>query len=105
MRLANKVALVTGAGRGIGRAIAQAFRNEGATVAICDLEAQGDLAWRADISREDDVRTLFAAIRQRFGRLDVLVNNAGVGLARPVAETTLEAVSYTHLTLPTNREV
>jgi 3-oxoacyl-[acyl-carrier protein] reductase len=90
MRLANKVALVTGAARGIGRAIAQVFRDEGATVAVCDLDAQGELAWRADISREDDVRALFAALRQRFGRLDVLVNNAGVGLARPVADTTLE---------------
>ena len=90
MRLANKVALVTGAARGIGRAIAEVFRSEGATVAICDLDAKGELAWSADISREDDVRALFAALQQRFGRLDILVNNAGVGLARPVTETTLE---------------
>lgn len=90
MRLAGKIALVTGAARGIGRAIAELFRKEGATVAVCDLDAQGELSWRVDISREDEVRTLFAALEERFGRLDVLVNNAGVGLVRPVAQTTLE---------------
>jgi 3-oxoacyl-[acyl-carrier protein] reductase len=87
------VALVTGAGRGFGRAMAVAFVREGADVVVNynasaaqatgvvgEIEALGRtaLAVQADVAREDQVRTLVERTLERFGRLDVLVNNAGI---------------------------
>ena len=100
-RLAGKVALITGAGRGFGRAIALAFAREGARVAanylgsragaeavVAEAGRQGGeaIALRGDVAREDDARALVAATVSRFGRLDVLVNNAGIMVRAPLLE-------------------
>lgn len=105
MRLSNKVAIVTGGNRGIGRAIALAFAREGAKVAIvgrdrsrCDevvaeIGKGGGLAIgiQADVSKESDVASMVQQTRDKFQRIDILVNNAGVNLPqRPVAELSLE---------------
>jgi 3-oxoacyl-[acyl-carrier protein] reductase len=98
-RLAGKVELITGAGRGFGRAIALAFAREGARVAANYLGSRAGaeevaaeagrlgteaVALRGDVAREDDVKALVAATLERFGRLDVLVNNAGIMVRGPM---------------------
>lgn len=93
-RLAGKIALVTGAGNGIGRAIALRFAQEGATVVIADINQDAGHAVAADIqgvggraeahlcdvTRGQDVTALFRAIQTTHGRLDVLVSNAGLNV-------------------------
>jgi NAD(P)-dependent dehydrogenase (short-subunit alcohol dehydrogenase family) len=83
--LAGKVAIVTGTSRGLGRALAAAFREAGAAV-VGASRSEG-----CDVTREEDVRRLFRETVERHGGLDVLVNNAGVLTPRkPLAEVTLE---------------
>ena len=91
-RFGNKVAIVTGAGQGMGFAIASRLLSEGASVVMADLNADGlaraaeELAqWRArlepvtvDLTRADDVTRLIAGAHARFGEIDILINNAGI---------------------------
>lgn len=93
MKLDDKIALVTGASRGIGKAIAIALAKEGCSVAInfksdvkaaqevlekCNSYSKGNLLVRADVSDEKEVSEMFEKIKQEFSRLDILVNNAGI---------------------------
>ena len=102
-KLAGKVAVVTGASKGIGAAIARALGEAGAAVVVnyggdkagaervvADLTAKGGkaIAVQADVAKAAEVQRLFAATKQAFGRVDVLVNNAGVYAFAPIEEVT-----------------
>jgi NAD(P)-dependent dehydrogenase (short-subunit alcohol dehydrogenase family) len=91
-RLAGRVCLVTGGASGIGAATAALFAREGASVATVDLrETQGaDLSLTGDVADEADVERVVAAVLERFGRIDVLVNNAGISGVGDLSETTPE---------------
>ncbi len=103
-KLAGKVALVTGAGRGIGRGIARGLAREGASLILAarneselaaaanEVKAIGGeaLAVPADVTSEEQVDALFAKLRERFGRLDLLVNNAGAFDGGPLEELSVE---------------
>jgi 3-hydroxybutyrate dehydrogenase len=99
MRLENRVALVTGAASGIGKEIARTFVREGARVAIADLNQAGADAAAAemggpkraigiamDVTSEDQVEAGMAKVVDAFGRLDVLVSNAGIQIIAPLDE-------------------
>jgi NAD(P)-dependent dehydrogenase (short-subunit alcohol dehydrogenase family) len=79
-RLDGKVCVITGAAGGIGAESAALFREEGAKVVGVDLQngAAGDLSLTADVTNEDDVRTVYDRVKEEFGRIDVLFNNAGI---------------------------
>lgn len=92
MRLQNKIAIITGAGSGIGRGIALAFIKEGAEVVLADWSEEGGketveqikkkngeaIFIKTDVSKTDDVKQLVKTCLDKFGRVDILVNNAGI---------------------------
>jgi NAD(P)-dependent dehydrogenase (short-subunit alcohol dehydrogenase family) len=94
-RLEGKVAVVTGAAGGIGAATVEVFQREGAKVVGVDLleGAPGDLALSVDVTEELAVQQMYAQVAERFGRIDILFNNAGISPDddTSVLETTLEA--------------
>jgi NAD(P)-dependent dehydrogenase (short-subunit alcohol dehydrogenase family) len=94
MRLEGKVCVITGAAGGIGATTASVFAREGARVVGVDLLAHdtGDLALQVDVTDEDAVAEMYARVREQFGRIDVLFNNAGISPTddASVIETSLE---------------
>ncbi|KPL17019.1 MAG: hypothetical protein AMJ92_12245 [candidate division Zixibacteria bacterium SM23_81] len=104
MRLEDKAALITGGGRGIGAATAFLFAEEGARVGIVDIRDEGlkEVAAQAkqkgfefktfggDVSKKDQIERIMEEFIQGFGRIDVLVNNAGIAISRPFLEKSVE---------------
>ena len=99
MRLKDKVAIVTGGGRGIGRAIAQRYAREGAAIVVADINGEnasrsaveiGAIGMTADVSNQQDVQQMISRAVDAFGRIDVLVNVAGIGLTKTFLNTTLD---------------
>jgi NAD(P)-dependent dehydrogenase (short-subunit alcohol dehydrogenase family) len=102
MRLQGKRVLVTGAGAGLGKAIALAFAREGATVAVNDIDATtgeavaeeiknlggGRCFVKANVANEPEVRTMIGNGVEEFGGLDIMVNNAGIEMVKPFVEVT-----------------
>jgi NAD(P)-dependent dehydrogenase (short-subunit alcohol dehydrogenase family) len=103
-RLEGKVSLITGAGSGIGQAMAVLFAREGSKVAVADISAEGGQEtvrcirdeggeaefFQVDVSSAAQVRRMVEAVIARFGRIDILCNNAGIGVAATVVDTTEE---------------
>jgi len=104
MKLTDKVALVTGASRGFGKAIALAFAREGADVAVNDLSLEqaqkvsdeiialgrDSIAVEADVSKQGQVNQMIEKVMAKFKRIDILVNNAGIGSLSSLFEVTEE---------------
>jgi len=100
LRLNDKIAIVTGAGRGIGEAISIRLAKKGANIVVCDIDfdnaertaekikATGhrSLAIKADVSKSSDVEKMVNLTMEKFGRIDILVNNAGIVIVKPIVE-------------------
>jgi 3-oxoacyl-[acyl-carrier protein] reductase len=109
-RLADKVAIITGAGNGLGAATARAFAREGARLMLADINAKAvedvcrelradtgaQVEWiEVDLGHEGTAEMLPTHTAERFGRLDILMNNAGISLVKPFGDTTRADVSRT----------
>lgn len=104
MELRELVAVVTGGAKGIGKTIAERFLAEGARVALWDIDlplarltansldpsGERGRAFRADVTREEEVEGAVREVIGQFGRIDILVNNAGISRHKPIEEMTLE---------------
>src|SRR6516165_4872491 len=99
--LSGRVGLITGSGGGIGRAIAQRLAGDGMAVAVLDRDEAaahtvaaeiGGLAVTADVTRPEEVGRAIDATLARFGKIDLLVNNAGVAWMGPALDTPLEVL-------------
>lgn len=99
--LAGRIAIVTGAGSGIGQAIAHRFAAAGAAVVAADLDLAAAketatsfpeqiVPYQVDVTDEPSVQRLVQATLERFGQIDILVNNAGIGTTKDIVETDLE---------------
>jgi NAD(P)-dependent dehydrogenase (short-subunit alcohol dehydrogenase family) len=95
MRLSGKTALITGAAGGIGEEIARRFREEGASVFVCDVNcaegektaaSMGAVFLTLDVTSEESWKAALSAVLQRTGRLDILVNNAGINIRKNIEE-------------------
>jgi NAD(P)-dependent dehydrogenase (short-subunit alcohol dehydrogenase family) len=111
--LGGKVAVITGAGQGIGRACVDVFLREGARVLAVDFSGQQNrvaeelgpsvVPFHADVSKEDEIKALFAFALDRFGRVDASIHAAGTQGGRPGPEFTLD--EYEHMTATNLRGV
>jgi NAD(P)-dependent dehydrogenase (short-subunit alcohol dehydrogenase family) len=98
--LENKVAVITGAGSGMAKASTRTFVREGARVLAVDISGREDetaaelgeavVPFRGDVTKEDQVEAMFAAAVGAFGRVDAVLNVAGIGAAAPLAEVTMD---------------
>jgi len=105
MKLKDKITLITGSSRGIGKATALLFAKEEAVVVINYFESENEaqetlaevqklspksIAVRADISKEEDIKSMITQVVEKFGKIDILVNNAGIVIDLPFKERTAE---------------
>jgi len=102
MRLSNKVAMITGAARGLGAVVARRFQEEGARVFVGDIRVEegermvrelgSGVFLRLDVTSEESWKAAFAAVLAETGRLDILINNAGINIRKDIEEMSVESL-------------